>query len=268
MLTAYTEKTQWRDLGLRPLKSRSVIASALIGSEAAGLSSRRVVRFANLFAIPEGTVRVTLSRMVADGELELRDGRYAPAGAFLRRRNRQRSSRSPTTLEWDGRFWIEIVSSDRRSPARRSELRTALHNLLFAEYREGVWMRPNNLDPDRLPEAAAVVREQCQLFTSRLDGDAASLVRRLWDLKSWQDRANRLRAGMSDLMADIEAERPEVIAPGFILAAAVTHHLLADPLLPRELLPATWPGATLRKDWERFDTGWQRLLNNWLNSEE
>ena len=69
------DKMQWRELGLRPLKSRSVIASALIGTEVAGLSSRRVVRFAALFGIPEGTVRVTLSRMVADGELLLRDGR-------------------------------------------------------------------------------------------------------------------------------------------------------------------------------------------------
>ena len=43
--------------------------------------------------------------------------------------------------------------------------------------------------------------------------------------------------------------------PGrFVVAAAMVRHLLADPMLPAELLPADWPGARLRAAYHDFAT--------------
>jgi phenylacetic acid degradation operon negative regulatory protein len=41
--------------------------------------------------------------------------------------------------------------------------------------------------------------------------------------------------------------------PGrFVVAAAMVRHLLTDPVLPPELLPAEWPGAALRSAYHDF----------------
>jgi phenylacetic acid degradation operon negative regulatory protein len=43
--------------------------------------------------------------------------------------------------------------------------------------------------------------------------------------------------------------------PGrFVVAAAMVRHLLTDPMLPTELLPADWPGARLREAYHDFAT--------------
>ena len=41
--------------------------------------------------------------------------------------------------------------------------------------------------------------------------------------------------------------------PGrFTVAAAMVRHLLTDPVLPAELLPADWPGGDLRAAYTNF----------------
>jgi phenylacetic acid degradation operon negative regulatory protein len=40
----------------------------------------------------------------------------------------------------------------------------------------------------------------------------------------------------------------------FVVAAAIVRHLLTDPVLPAELLPADWPGAQLRDAYHEFAT--------------
>jgi phenylacetic acid degradation operon negative regulatory protein len=41
--------------------------------------------------------------------------------------------------------------------------------------------------------------------------------------------------------------------PGrFAVAAAIVRHLLADPVLPAGLLPADWPGVSLRAAYAEF----------------
>jgi phenylacetic acid degradation operon negative regulatory protein len=43
--------------------------------------------------------------------------------------------------------------------------------------------------------------------------------------------------------------------PGrFVAAAAIVRHLLTDPMLPAELLPADWPGDRLRDAYHDFAT--------------
>ena len=52
--------------------------------------------------------------------------------------------------------------------------------------------------------------------------------------------------------------------PGFVLSASVLRLTQADPLLPTELLPAAWPGAALRAEYDRYDAAYQSLLRTWF----
>ncbi len=237
------------------------MASTLLGVRPSRLPGRSLVASAALFGIAEGPVRTALSRMVAAGELVADDGAYALAGPFLDRRERQDASRSGSTRGWTGDWELAIVEADRRSAADRAALRSAMRARRLAELREGVWVRPDNLNPDRLPAARSVIDAQCLSMTGRPQASADALVG-LWDLDGWATDARALAA-------DLAAHRPRLegrdeLAPGFVLSAAVLRHLQADPLLPEELLAADWPGASLRSAYEAYDeafkASWSRHL--------
>jgi phenylacetic acid degradation operon negative regulatory protein len=266
----------------RPLSARSVIASTLLGAEPPRLPARLLVRAGELFGIAEGTTRVALSRMVAAGELEADDGHYRLVGSeLLERQARQSASRHPDggplasndepgERTWSGRWHLAIVLPERRDAATRAALRDATGRLRLAELREGVWLRPDNLDPDRLPAARAVVDAQCRSYLGDPltgHGSDRALVASLWDLRSWAATAEELRAGLGGLVADLDAGDADVLAPAFVLSAAVLRHLLADPLLPGPLLPPGWPGAALRADYDRYDEAFKRAWWAWFHAQ-
>ena len=67
--------------------------------------------------------------------------------------------------------------------------------LRYGELREGVWVRPANLDPDRLHSARAERDRDCLTATATaLEADASAL----WDLAGWSDTAEELLAAMAE----------------------------------------------------------------------
>lgn len=252
--------------GARALTARSVVASTLLGMSPPKLSSQLLVRSGELFGIAEGTTRVALSRMVAAGELEPVGGSYQLAGHLLTRQERQNASRSsaPARRRWSGDWELRFVTGGRRSARERNDLRVAMRQLELAEEREGVWLRPANLDPERMPEARAVVAAQCSSFTGRPDGDPAALAARLWDLAGWAAAAEALREQMALDVGRLEAGDTTALAPTFVVSAAVLRHLVADPQLPARLCPAGWPGDALRADYERYDLAFKRVWRDWF----
>jgi phenylacetic acid degradation operon negative regulatory protein len=234
---------------LRPLTARSAVLSTLLGAHPPRLPARSLVRVGELFGIAEGTIRVALSRMVAAGDLTQRGGDYQLTSRLRERQARQDQSRFPSTRAWSGDWEIAVVTAARRSPAERVAFRQAMAGLRLAELREGTWLRPANLDRPRQD----LVAEQCTFLAGRPESDG--LVANLWDLDSWADRARRLDAALDDT---------DGLQESFMLAAAVLRHFLADPLLPRELLPGDWPGERLRKRYERFDKSFQSVLRTHL----
>lgn len=256
----------------RPLTARSVIASTLLGTTPPRLPGRLLVRAGALFGLAEGTVRTALSRMVAASELVSDDGTYALAGPLLARRARQEESRRAVVASepWDGTWIVAVVHGESRPAPQRVELRAAATALRLAELREGVWLRPDNLDPDRLPASAGVVAAQCTRFAAaRPNGTTPStvLAAHLWDLDGWAARADALRARMEAVVTALEAGDTEALAPGFVLSASVLRLTQADPLLPAELLPAGWPGAALRVEYDGYDSAYQSLLRSWFRDQ-
>ncbi len=242
-----------------PLTARSVLASALLGEDPPELPVAHLVHLAALFGINENSARVALSRMASTGEVTTEGaGRYRLAGHLLDRRERQAASRQGDTRPWAGRWRMVVVTASGRTADERSARRKRLTQARLAEQREGVWLRPDNIDllPD--PGSDADV----ELFTGEPDEDHRALAARLWDLEGWARRA----VGLTDDLDRLVPSGPSELAPGFELSASVLRLLQNDPLLPAELLPAGWPGLALRRTYDRWDRQYRRVLATWGRS--
>lgn len=250
---------------LRPLGARSVIASTLLGVNAASMSAERLVRAGELFGVADGAIRTALWRMVAAGELVADDGRYALAGPLLERR--ERFDTGPARRrEWDGSWELAVVTAERRSAIERQHLRGSAAALHLAELREGVWVRPDNLERTRLPERQAVVDAQCIRFvTASLEGDREAVATRLFDLDTWAARARTLIGALDAAGGLPPALGPGDLADGFRVSIAAVRHLAIDPLLPEELLPSDWPGDALRRRYGDYHTVYDERMAEWLS---
>ncbi len=217
---------------LRPVSARSAILTILLAADPPSMTSRQICAAATRVGYAEPTARVAASRMVSSGEM-LRDGRsYTLSPRLMERRRRVDAAVSPTVRDWVGDWELVVITAVGRSPADRSDLRVDLTGLGLAELREGVWMRPDNLArawPARLDTV-------CRRMVVRPVEDAAELVGQLWDLDAWAARGRAL----------LEAAGSDDPNTRFTATAAAVRHLLADPVLPAELLPDGWPGDDLR----------------------
>ncbi|MEH0581242.1 PaaX family transcriptional regulator C-terminal domain-containing protein [Streptomyces sp. B21-108] len=227
------------ELGLRPLSARSVVLSLLLGTHPPELAVKDLVRAVESFGVGGSTLRAALSRMVAAGDLRRTDSVYRLSDRLLVRQRRQDDAVAARTRAWDGDWEMVVITATGRGPAERADLRSRLAALRLAELREGVWLRPANLSrplPDDLTPVA-------QSYTARPDRPARELVADLWPLDTWAATAEAL------LVHIAQADRPADLLAAF---AAVVRHLLTDPVLPPELLPADWPGTALRAAYAEY----------------
>ena len=251
---------------IRPLGARSVIASTLLGAEGARMPAERLVRAGVLFGLADGAIRTALWRMVTAGELIADDGAYELAGRLLARQQRFSDNAAARRRTWDGTWEVDIVEPGSRSAAARQDLRVAARALHLAELREGVWLRPDNLDPARSPDQRAVIDAQCL----RLVGATgpAEVGGRLFDTAGWASGARALVDALDDASHPPDELGPGDLAAGFRLSIAVVRHLDADPLLPDELLPPRWPGAALRDRYDDYHRAYERRFAAWLSADD
>jgi phenylacetic acid degradation operon negative regulatory protein len=247
----------------RPLSARSVLASSLLGADEGRLTVAELVAVASLFGISAGAARTCLWRMVSNGELIGDDGSYALAGRLSERRERvdDASRIDDAARRWDGTWELAVVALERRSASDRLELRKAATALHLAELREGVWFRPDNLDPQRFPTLRAVLDQQCTHFHGAATDITAAKVRSVFSLGEWAADARVLIEAMDvALNASTRDESAESFTYEFALSIAVVRHLQLDPLLPVEFTGDHWPGRTLRSTYRRFDHAFKRRV--------
>jgi phenylacetic acid degradation operon negative regulatory protein len=220
------------------MTARSVVLSVLLGAHPASASVAELVRLTSDFGIKESTLRVALTRMVGAGDLVRADHGYRLSARLLNRQRRQDDALNPSTRDWDGDWITLVITTVGIDPRTRAAMRTELQEARFGELREGVWLRPDNLDAPLSAEIGGWVR-----MLRAIDDDPAGLASLLWDLDEWSRAGRRLLDAMA-AAADI---------PGrFLVAASIVRHLLTDPVLPAELLPAGWPGQELRAAYADF----------------
>jgi len=211
---------------------------------------------------------VALSRMVDRGELTNRDGVYSLAGALLERQDRQDRSRlDAKTRAWDQTWEQVVVTATGRSSSARTRLRRDLATLGLGELREGVWMRPANLEPDRQPSARSTVDPHvCWFRVAPMDIDEGSdLAARLFDLDEWALTAEALRAALGHAHDDLDTNEDAVVS-GFNLASGALRHLVHDPQLPPDLAPAAWPAQGLRRAYADYEQAYQGLLRRFFRT--
>ncbi|QCH25378.1 PaaX family transcriptional regulator C-terminal domain-containing protein [Mycobacteroides salmoniphilum] len=231
-----------------PMTARSVILSLLLGAHPAELSVREIRALTVLFGISDTTVRVALTRMVSAGDLARTESGYRLAERLQARQLRQDEACDPHRRSWDGNWTQLVITSVGRDARDRNDLRTTLRQRRFGELREGVWLRPDNLEMD-LP--LSVTDHVWVLRTRTTDSEALSA--QLWDLPGWTLYATALLQWW---------DQAEAIPARFVLAAAMVRHLLADPVLPDELLPKDWPADEIRSRYREFKDELVTLRDN------
>jgi phenylacetic acid degradation operon negative regulatory protein len=220
------------------LTARSVVLSVLLGAHPAWATAAELLRLTEDFDIKETTLRVALTRMVAAGDLVRSEDGYRLSDRLLARQRRQDDALNPHTRHWDGNWLTAIVTAVGADARSRASLRIGMQHKRFGELREGVWLRPDNLAfalPDEADGRVRVLRSR--------DDDPGELAGRLWDLPGWSRTGRNLLQDMKN--ADGIPEK-------FTAAAGMVRHLLTDPVLPEELLPAGWPGRQLRDSYAEF----------------
>ena len=251
----------------RPLPPRSLIASLLLGMRPPRIAGSRLVEWCALFGVAEGTARVALSRMVERGELVSADGVYELAGPLRRRQPVQDWSLAPELTPWRGEWLLGVVHANARSAPERAALRDAARHLRLAELREGVWARPDNLPRAAAPAAAWVVADaQCAWWTARPERPGDALAAELFDPDAWAERAVSLRVRLDAASELARSGEGAAIAEAFVVGAAALTHIRADPLLPRELCGARWPGEPLRAAYRDYQATFAAALRDWFRA--
>jgi phenylacetic acid degradation operon negative regulatory protein len=223
-----------------PLTARSVVLNALLGMRPPELPVRSLVRIGAEFGVAERTVRVALTRMVADGDLSSENGTYRLTARLVHRQTRLDEVRWPATTSWDGTWRLAVVTAPARPQADRVALRRLMAEARMGEVREGVWIRPNNLE--RTVDSDPTARDQCLFLTTT--ASTPDLTATLWDLPAWAREATRLGERL-----DLDLG----LADRVVLASETLRHLITDPLLPAELQPVGWPADTLRRRYLEFE---------------
>lgn len=220
------------------MTARSVVLSVMLGAHPAWATASELIRLTSDFDIREPTVRVALTRMVSAGDLVRSEDGYRLSDRLLARQRRQDDAINPRLRKWDGTWTTLVITSIGTDARTRATLRTTLQDKRFAELREGVWLRPDNVDMELTSE----VRDRVRVLQSR-DDNPAELAARLWDLPGWMCNARELLDEMA---------RATDVPARFVAAAGMVRHLLTDPVLPDELLPDDWPGVALRQAYMNF----------------
>jgi len=221
-----------------PLPARSAVLSLLLGAHPARMPAADLVRAGAYLGIAESTVRVALTRAVAAGDLVRADGGYALGERLVERQRRQDESVRNASAPWDGRWDQVVVVGAGRAAADRAALRSMLAQAHLAELREGVWMRPANRVDSLALHDPAVAR-----FTVGPVDRPAALAAELWDLDAWAKQGR-------ELLAELAATNEPAMR--LSVAADLVRHLVDDPLLPADLLPADWPGDRLRSTYADY----------------
>ena len=220
------------------MTARSVVLSVLLGAHPAWATASELIRLTADFGIKEATLRVALTRMVGAGDLVRSEDGYRLSDRLLARQRRQDDALNPRLRPWDGTWTTLVITSVGIDARTRAALRTTLQQNRFADLREGVWLRPDNLKielPDGILSRVRVLHGY--------DEAPTELAGQLWDLPGWAHTARQLLDEMATAI-DIPAR--------FVAAAGMVRHLLTDPVLPAELLPDGWPGDALRESYAEF----------------
>ncbi|HEX4110186.1 MAG TPA: PaaX family transcriptional regulator C-terminal domain-containing protein [Solirubrobacteraceae bacterium] len=222
------------------------------------------VQALSLLDLEPPAIGAAIRRAAASGLLTpIRSGRRvawqltAPAEELLSAGGERVFSFRVVTDDWDGRWLMIWVSVPERRKGLRHQLRRRLEWLGFGSPTPGLWLSPH---AGRAPDARRVLDDlglSGQAISSIGPfgpvGDERAMVRSAWDLES-------LAAAYSDFSDTFGALRPRTDAEAFRAHVGMTQSWrrfpYVDPLLPRQFLPARWPGEAAARLVKHYRERW------------
>jgi phenylacetic acid degradation operon negative regulatory protein len=256
---------------------RSLILDLLSTLGRAPAPVRALVEAGQLFGIAENTLRVALTRLLAD-ELVERDarGRYrlGPAAAAVSQQTRGWREVEERRIRWDG-AWVGVSTAGlgRGRAAQRQRRARALRLLGFRPLATGLEIRPDNLagGVPGVREQLAGLGLEAPALVFRLDElDAESTARAcsLWDgatlVASYCEVRARIEASAARLP---QLPREEAMTESFLLGGAAIRQIVRDPLLPDPIVPAHELRALVAA-MRRYDRLGRSAWAGWLGGDE
>lgn len=197
-----------------------------------------------------------------------RHGRYgvyrlAP-GSLARYRQIEGTAPEPS---WTGRFHAVVYDVPERHRAYRDRLRYVADAAGYGLLRPGVLISPEDR-LDRLTGGLGKHPPGCRFYpvgveTSDLT-QARQMTRDAWDLETLAAQYRDARERLAHVEAATPADWRDGLNRWHDLYARLLTFQMADPGLPRELLPAPWPRTDLTEAMAQLNRHWAPLLHPWL----
>ena len=212
--------------------------------------------------VEQKAARQALARTAAEGLLEAgREGRRArwsltTAGRELLEQGTERIygfGRSVPT--WDGSWLVLAVSVPETQRQLRHRLRTRLTWAGLGSPMPGLWVSPDTSKEQEVAEVVAQLGIDAYSFVGPFGsiGKEQRVVEAAWAL-------DEVEARYRSFIAQTEPVRVHTPAQAFVaqvrLVQAWRRFPFLDPGLPRDLLPATWPGPAAASLFTRCHAAW------------
>jgi len=237
----------------RPLRAGSLIVTIFgdsIMPRGGAIALGSLIRLAAPFGLNERLVRTATARLAHEGWVEAH--RVGKRSEYrLTHGGRERFAEATERIygepnaSWSGRWTLIVLPS--MPAAERQRLRKELAWQGFGELSSGVFAHPEAPTHGlKLQFRDAQFPAEALIFEAHLADPAspARLVSLGWDLEDLAKRYERFVRRFEGVEAALRV-RPDP-QTGFILRTLLIHEYrrlhLRDPLLPRRLLPAEWPG--------------------------
>jgi phenylacetic acid degradation operon negative regulatory protein len=242
------------------------LVHALLRNDAT-VAAEELYAVARLLGMSDQQVRLSIKRLVVDGEFEVAGrGRRAVLRAtadlrralgaeveFVRHAYRQDRGLQP----WDGRWHLVAFAVPESERQSRDALRREILHLGGAPVQGGLYVSANAWEPylddavRRLGASATISTATTRDLAVAGERDPRLLAARLWPLPEIAERWTRLvavtRARSRHLDTHPDADAAMRLRIAIEVAVEFDRAAQPDPLLPPQLLPDPWPGAEGRR---------------------
>ncbi len=228
-----------------PKPSAARVALSLLGaSRGRSLAAPVLIAAAKVLGVTPNAMRVSLSRLVAAGELSLEGrGQYALAPGRLGAVAHVRTYRTgfAPRVPWRGGFLGVLTAAlPRRNATQVLRRERALALAGFRPFRHGLLVRPDNLEGGAVLVGAHLARlgldAGADLIEVRLDATQVKVVEGQWQVEADAAQARALTARVRECVKAMPTQpwRNAAVA-SFWLGDEVLRFLARDPLLPESL---------------------------------
>jgi len=230
-----------------PTSPRTVVLNTVRVSPRRPVSIRQLLKIGELFGLNANAVRVAVTRLVAEGQLENDErGSYRLGSAAAETQALVESWRrgEARIRPWkDGWLVVALVRKADRA-TRRSSLR-ALSRLGLREGLPGLWVRPDNLRQSLASTNERLrglgLEDGAELFVA--SNFSASLTEQfrtqLWPLRALAKTYATVDQKLMRSLAQLgQMPHETALVQTFLFGGEAIRVLATDPLLPQQMLPS------------------------------